>query len=140
MEKVNIILNRESCCAADDCDDHHLTIKVPKNITVPDLVWTLYQKYFWYIPHGKWLAYSGDGYPDVHGDKLFVLDLKHPCKVDILSDWGKDNILPDKMFFKIVSFKNPGDKENPLDNVSIQYSFTLFKDGLLSKLFKIRNV
>lgn len=134
MERVNIILNRDSCCAADDCDDHHLTIKVPKTITVPDLIWMLYQKYLWILVHGKWLAYSGDVYPDVLGDKLFIFDSKHPCKIDILSNWGKDNLLPDKMYFKII------DKEESLDNVSIQYSFTLLKDGYLSKLFKIRNV
>ena len=94
----------------------------------------LYQKYLWILVHGKWLAYSGDVYPDVLGDKLFIFDSKHPCKIDILSNWGKDNLLPDKMYFKII------DKEDSLDNVSIQYSFTLFKDGYLSKLFKIRNV
>jgi len=59
MERVNIILNRDSCCAADDGDDHHLTIKVPKTTTVPDLIWMLYQKYLWILVHGKWLLRLG---------------------------------------------------------------------------------
>ena len=139
MERVNIILNRESWCAADDGLDHHLNIKVPKTISVPELVWTLYQKYLWNIPHGKWLAYSGDVYPDVLGDKLFVFDSKHPCKIDVLSDCGKDNLLPDKIYFKIASPKCSWEKEDLLENLSIQYSFTLFKEGFLSKIFKIRS-
>lgn len=49
----------------------------------------LYQKYLWILVHGKWLEYSGDVYSDVLGDKLFIFDSKHPCKIDILSNWGK---------------------------------------------------
>ena len=103
-EIVNISLNRDSVCMADDINDH-------REIVFGDL--------------------DSDGL----GELLFSIDTAHPCTIKIYADWAAGEGIPEKIYFKYLI-------DSGLDKRSIGESkktFTLYKEGLLAKLFKIRN-
>ena len=84
--------------------------------------------YLWDVWRGKWTALAGDISPNTLGDKLFVIDTKFPCEVDILSD-GE---LPENIYFKYSWRPEP-------EETDVKESFNLYREGRLSKIFKIRN-
>lgn len=129
---VNIILNRDSWCAADDVVDHREMVSVPSNMTIKDFVWEVCRDYL--VWRGEWHVYSGDDRPDGLGELLFSIKPAHPCTVDVFSDWT-DKGIPEKIYFKIV-FPWEDKKSDVAEKID---SFTLYKEGFLSKLFKIRN-
>ena len=136
-EIVNISLNRDSVCMADDINDHREIVFVPADMTVKDFVRTVCLNYLkgGSVWMGDWLVYSGDLDSDGLGELLFSIDTAHPCTVKIHSDWDADKGIPEKIYFRYL-------KDSGADKNSIRESkktFTLYKEGLLAKLFKIRN-
>ena len=128
MSTKTICLNRDPVCAADDVDEHKRVIVIPADMTVKDFIWMLRNDYLWEVWRGKWTALAGDISPNTLGDKLFVIDTKFPCKVDILSDAE----LPEKIYFKYSWRPEP-------EEIEVKESFNLYREGRLSKIFKIRN-
>ena len=136
-EIVNISLNRDSVCMADDINDHREIVFVPADMTVKDFVRTVCLNYLkgGSVWMGEWLVYSGDLDSDGLGELLFSIDTAHPCTIKIYSDWAPDKGIPEKIYFR--NLDAPG-----VDKSSIgesKESFTLYKEGWLAKLFKIRN-
>lgn len=121
-------LNRDSICAADDVSEHKMFLSVPSDTTMKDFIWKLRNYYLRDVWKGQWTAWAGDISPNTLGDKLFVIDTKFPCKVDILSDAE----LPEKIYFKYSWRPEPEETE-------VKESFNLYREGRLSKIFKIRN-
>ena len=54
---VNIMLNRDSWCAADDVADHREMVSVPSDMTIKDFVWEVCRDYL--VWRGEWQVYSG---------------------------------------------------------------------------------
>ena len=136
-EIVNISLNRDSVCMADDINDHREIVFVPADVTAKDFVRTVCLNYLngGSVWMGDWLVYSGDLDSDGLGELLFSIDTAHPCTIKIYSDWAAGKGIPEKIYFKYLI-------DSGLDKRSIGESkkiFTLYKEGLLAKLFKIRN-
>ena len=136
-EIVNISLNRDSVCMADDINDHREIVFVPADVTAKDFVRTVCLNYLkgGSVWMGEWLVYSGDLDSDGLGELLFSIDTAHPCTIKIYSDWAAGKGIPEKIYFKYLI-------DSGLDKRSIGGSkkiFTLYKEGLLAKLFKIRN-
>ena len=131
---VNIMLDRDSWCAADDMADHREMVSVPSDMTIKDFVWKVCRDYLRDVWRGEWRVYSGGDRPDRLGELLFSIKPAHPCTVDVFSDWT-DKGIPEKIYFKIVFPWE--DKKSAV--AKSKDSFTLYKEGFLSKLFKIRN-
>ena len=136
-EIVNISLNRDSVCMADDINDHREIVFVPADMTAKDFVRTVCFNYLkgGSVWMGEWLVYAGDRDSDGLGELLFSIDTAHPCTIKIHSDWDADKGIPEKIYFRYL-------KDSGADKNSIRESkktFTLYKEGLLAKLFKIRN-
>ena len=136
-EIVNISLNRDSVCMADDINDHREIVFVPADVTAKDFVRTVCLNYLkgGSVWMGEWLVYSGDLDSDGLGELLFSIDTAHPCTIKIYADWAAGEGIPEKIYFKYLI-------DSGLDKRSIGESkkiFTLYKEGLLAKLFKIRN-
>ena len=136
-EIVNISLNRDSVCMADDINDHREIVFVPADMTAKDFVRTVCFNYLkgGSVWMGEWLVYSGDLDSDGLGELLFSIDTAHPCTIKIYSDWAPDKGIPEKIYFR--NLNAPG-VDTSLIGAS-KKSFTLYKEGLLAKLFKIRN-
>jgi len=134
-KRVNIILNRDSWCAADDMTDHREIVSVPADMSIKDFVWEVCRDYLRDVWRGEWLVYSGGEHPDDLGELLFSIKTAHPCTVNVISDWADGDGIPEKIYFKLV-FSWEVKKYTIAESKD---SFTLYKERLLSKLFKIRN-
>ena len=136
-EMVRVFLNRDSICAADDTMDHREVVFVPSDITIKDFIWMVCLDYLQRgsVWRGEWLVYSGDRDTDGLGELFFTINTAHPCTIKLYSDWAEGKGIPEKIYFRNLS-------EPWLDKSTIgesKESFTLYKEGWLAKLFKIRN-
>ena len=126
-----IHLTRDSVCMADDGYEHRREISVPSGLTVKEIIRMVWEDYLREVGKRKWIAYSGDIYSGTQGQKLFRIDAAFPCKVDIYSGWDATRELPDKIYFKINY------PETEIEDAEIKESFTLYRNGWLSRLFLI---
>ena len=124
-----IHLTRDSVCMADDGYKHKRVISVPSGMTVKEIIRMVWEGYLREVGKREWIAYSGDIHSGTQGQRLFRIDAAYPCKVDILSGWDAARELPDKIYFKINY------PETEIEDAEIKESFTLFRDGWLSRLF-----
>lgn len=133
MAKRTISVNRDSVCAADDGIGHRRTISIPSDMTVKDIIWRVKNLYLWEVGKRKWIAYSGDTWSGELGQRLFLIDTTFPCNVALFSYWETHQTMPDKIYFKSL-FQEPEIKDS-----EITETFTLYREGWFSRLFRIRN-
>ena len=117
--------------------DHREVVFVPADITIKEFVRTACFNYLkgGSVWRGEWLVYSGERDTEGLGELLFSIDTAHPCTIRLYSDWADGKGIPEKIYFRSQS-------DPWLDKSTIgvgKESFTLYKEGWLAKLFKIRN-